>query len=85
MQDADWLIHVMQNTNFSQIDQHEHYQVDIRDFTEYLQPMGLGQERIQHIFDEIDVKKAGTISVVSYNKWRSQLKGSNLQQLLNQL
>ena len=73
----------LQKTNFAEIDKNENYKITKEDFAEYFKPMGLSQERIQQVFEEIDEKKQGSITVVAYNKWRSQQKPQNLLKTLN--
>ena len=81
--DALWVLQHLQKTNFAQIDKNEHYKITKEDFAEYFKPMGLSQARVQQVFEEIDEKKQGSITVVAYNKWRSRQKPQTLRKTLN--
>eukprot|EP01083_Nonionella_stella_P158165 514466_1 len=83
VKDANWVLTTIRRTDFAAIDKKEDFKIDIDAFTEYFKPMGLSNERIKQIFDEIDAAKKGSISVVQYNKWRSHQKASDLLTTLN--
>eukprot|EP01083_Nonionella_stella_P046139 123544_1 len=59
VKDANWVLATIQKTDFAEIDKKEEYKIDINQFSKYFKAMGLSQQRIQQIFDEIDVQKKG--------------------------
>mmetsp|Transcript_14367 Transcript_14367/g.21705 ORF Transcript_14367/g.21705 Transcript_14367/m.21705 type:complete len:218 (+) Transcript_14367:365-1018(+) len=82
-QDANWVLSTIQKTNFADIAKDAEFKIDFAKFEEYFKPVGISQERIRSIFDEIDHKKQGYITVVAYTKWRSHQKADDLLLTLN--
>ena len=86
--DAKWVLEKIQNTNFADIDKEsDEMKVDFDKFCQYFidqgKDLGLSQERMRQVFDEIDTKKQGKISVVAYEKWKSQQKAAEFRKTLN--
>ena len=85
VKDAGWVLGKLQQTTFADIDKTDEMSIDLKKFTDYLvsQNIELSEERIADIFNEIDKKKTGKISVVCYEKWRSKQQAADLVNTLN--
>lgn len=81
--DTKWVMGQLQTTTFAEIDQNDEMKIDLKKFTDFLtaKNVALSDERIADIFNQIDIKGTGKISVVAYEKWKSQyFKGNEEEQ-----
>ena len=85
VKDAGWVLGKLQKTTFADIDNNDEMKIDLKKFTDYLisQDIQLSEERIADIFNEIDAKSTGKISVVAYEKWRSKQQADKFVDTLN--
>merc|ERR1712154_386899 len=74
VQDANWVLDKIQSTHFAQIEKNDENKINMDGFKKKFLPMGISDERIKQIFDEIDTNGTGKISVVQYRKWQSNKK-----------
>merc|ERR1712228_882404 len=82
-QDANWVLDKIQSTHFAEIEKNDENKINMDGFKKKFLPMGISDERIKQIFDEIDTSGTGKISVVQYRKWQSNKKANELLVTLN--